>query len=46
MTNTAPVLVVIDIQKEYTTPGRSFHLETAGPSLERAGRVLDHARRS
>jgi ureidoacrylate peracid hydrolase len=44
MTKPAPVLVVIDIQKEYTTPGRSFYLETAGPSLHNAARVLAHAR--
>jgi ureidoacrylate peracid hydrolase len=46
VTKIAPVLVVIDIQKEYTTPGRSFYLESAAPSLKNAGRVLDHARRS
>lgn len=46
MTKAAPVLVVIDIQKEYTAPGRSFYLETAGSSLKNADRVLDYARRS
>ncbi len=38
-------LVVIDIQKEYTTPGRPFYLEQAGPSLEKAKEVLATARR-
>ncbi len=41
----APVLVVIDIQKEYTTKGRSFYLESAGPSIENARRVLQHSRK-
>lgn len=38
------VLVVIDIQKEYTTPGRPFYLEQAGPSLKTAQGVLESAR--
>jgi ureidoacrylate peracid hydrolase len=38
------VLVVIDIQKEYTTPGRRFYLEHAGPSLRKAKEVLESAR--
>lgn len=37
-------LVVIDIQKEYTTPGRPFYLEQAGPSLKKAKEVLEGAR--
>ena len=38
-------LVVVDIQKEYTTPGRPFYLEQAGPSLKKAKEVLEAARR-
>jgi nicotinamidase-related amidase len=38
------ILVVIDIQKEYTTPGRPFYLEQAGPSLKTAKGVLETAR--
>ncbi len=41
-----PVLIVIDIQKEYTTSGRPFYLEMAGPSLSNAKRVLEFARKS
>lgn len=39
-----PLLIVIDIQKEYTTAGRPFYLEGIGPSLEKANQVLKHAR--
>lgn len=39
-----PILVVIDIQKEYNTPGRPFFLKGIAPSLEKAGRLLTHAR--
>lgn len=39
------MLAVIDIQKEYTTPGRPFFLEQAGPSLKTAKEVLEKARR-
>lgn len=39
-----PVLVIVDAQKEYVTPGRPFCLETIGPSLENLGRLLNHAR--
>lgn len=38
------ILVVIDVQKEYTAPGRPFYLEQAGPSLKTAKKVLDTAR--
>lgn len=41
-----PVLVVIDIQKEYITKGRSFCLENIGPSLINARNILDHARKN
>ena len=40
------VLVVVDIQGEYVAEGRPFHIRSIAPSLENAGRVLDHARRS
>ncbi len=40
----SPVLVVIDIQKEYTTEGRPFHLSEIAPSLKNAGYMLTHAR--
>lgn len=40
------VLVVVDIQREYVTPGRPFHIASIGPSLENARRVLETARRS
>lgn len=38
------ILVAIDIQREYTTPGRPFYLECAGPSLVKAQQVLATAR--
>ncbi len=37
-------LVVIDIQKEYTTEGRPFRIESIGPSLSNAKIVLEKAR--
>lgn len=40
----SPVLVVVDIQREYTTPGRPFHLRGIGASLDNCGQVLGHAR--
>jgi len=39
-----PVLVLVDVQKEYITEGRPFCLETIGPSLNNIGRLLAHAR--
>lgn len=39
-----PTLVVIDIQKEYVTPGRPFNLTGIGPSLLNARQLLQHAR--
>ncbi|QDQ27014.1 cysteine hydrolase [Chitinimonas arctica] len=39
-------LVVIDIQREYVTPGRSFHIHGIGPSLENAFSMLQFARSS
>jgi ureidoacrylate peracid hydrolase len=38
------VLVLIDIQKEYITPGRYFYLSGITPSLRKAHEVLLHAR--
>ncbi len=39
------VLVLIDIQKEYTTPGRAFSLKGIEQSLSNAKRILDFARK-
>ncbi len=39
-------LVMIDVQREYVTPGRPLFMEMIGPSLENAGLLLDHARAS
>jgi ureidoacrylate peracid hydrolase len=39
------ILVVVDIQREYVTPGRPFHIQSIGPSLENARRVLAAARK-
>jgi nicotinamidase-related amidase len=44
MSTQSKVLVVIDIQREYVTEGRAFHLKGIAPSLENAGRVLAKAR--
>jgi nicotinamidase-related amidase len=41
-----PILINIDIQREYTTPGRPFYLSGIGPSLENCRRLLRHARGS
>jgi ureidoacrylate peracid hydrolase len=42
--NYKPTLVVIDIQKEYVTPGRPFFLTGIAPSLSNARALLEHAR--
>ncbi|WP_342360222.1 cysteine hydrolase family protein [Terrarubrum flagellatum] len=42
----APTLVLIDIQKEYTTPGRPFFLQEIGPSLKNCRLLLSAARRA
>ena len=39
-----PVLVLVDVQKEYITEGRPFCLETIGESLNNLRRLLTHAR--
>jgi nicotinamidase-related amidase len=39
-----PILVLIDVQREYTSPGRPFHIKSIGPSLENCRRMLDFAR--
>ena len=39
-----PILVVIDIQKEYVTPGRPYFIHGIAPSLDRAKAVLQAAR--
>ena len=39
-----PTLVVIDIQREYVTPGRPFFLSGIAPSLSNARTLLRHAR--
>jgi ureidoacrylate peracid hydrolase len=41
----SPVLVLIDIQKEYVTQGRPFFIESIGPSLQNCRTILDHARK-
>ncbi len=41
-----PTLVVIDAQREYTTPGRPFNLAGIEPSLRNCGRILEHARKA
>ena len=41
---THPTLILVDVQREYTTPGRPFYLQGIGPSLANAKRLLDHAR--
>lgn len=37
-------LVVIDVQREYTTPGRLFNIKSIDASLGRARTMLQHAR--
>ena len=39
-----PLLVMIDVQREYVTSGRPFFLNHIGPSLENCRRLLAHAR--
>jgi len=39
-----PILVLIDVQREYVSPGRPFHIAGIGPSLENCRRLLAHAR--
>lgn len=39
------ILVVIDIQKEYITPGRPYYLHGIDPSLEKCTEVLAFARK-
>lgn len=39
-----PTLIVIDIQKEYTTPGRLFYLHGIEPSLKKAKELLEFCR--
>lgn len=39
-----PILVLVDVQKEYVTEGRPFCLETIAPSLNNIRRLLAHAR--
>ncbi len=39
-----PVLVLIDVQKEYITQGRAFCLETIQESLDNCKKLLAHAR--
>lgn len=41
-----PVLVLVDVQKEYVAKGRPFCLETIGESLKNLERLLDFARRN
>lgn len=38
------VLVIVDAQREYVTPGRPFFLETIATSLNNIHTLLDHAR--
>lgn len=39
-----PILVVVDVQKEYVTEGRPYFINGIGPSLERARESLAAAR--
>lgn len=39
-----PILVLIDIQREYTTPGRPFYLNGIDSSLENCNEILTLAR--
>ncbi|MCW5319886.1 cysteine hydrolase [Verminephrobacter aporrectodeae subsp. tuberculatae] len=39
-------LVAIDIQREYTTAGREFHIQSIGASLNNAYRMLQFARQA
>lgn len=40
------ILILVDIQKEYITPGRPFFLNGIEPSLENCRRLLVHARKN
>lgn len=44
MANNKPVLIVIDIQREYSTPNRPFYINDILPSLNNANDVLTYAR--
>lgn len=44
MSNKPPVLIVIDIQREYVTDGRPFRIKSIDASLGKAKIMLDHAR--
>ena len=39
------LLVLVDVQREYSTPGRPFCIGSIGESLENGRRLLAHARR-
>lgn len=39
-----PILILVDVQKEYLAKGRPFYLETIGPSLANLRKLLAHAR--
>jgi ureidoacrylate peracid hydrolase len=39
-----PTLILMDIQREYTTAGRPFYMQGIAPSLSNAKRLLDQAR--
>jgi ureidoacrylate peracid hydrolase len=41
---TQKILVAIDIQREYVTPGRPFHIASIAPSLANAQVLLQYAR--
>jgi nicotinamidase-related amidase len=43
---TKPTLVLVDIQREYTTSGRPFYLRGIAPSLANCRLILEHARRA
>jgi ureidoacrylate peracid hydrolase len=44
MTATPRILLAIDIQEEYITPGRAYHIEDIEPSLANAKTLIDAAR--
>jgi ureidoacrylate peracid hydrolase len=44
MPKPTPILVLIDIQREYTTPGRPFYLRGIEASLATCSVLLQHAR--
>jgi len=39
-----PLLIAIEIQREYTTKGRPYYMEEIDESLENCGKILSHAR--